>query len=170
MKIVSDTGPIIGLAKIGKLNLIRVLFEDIVIPPFVYKELFGKIGQESEEIERALNSFITVAEFPAVDPETEKIIYDLDEGEKQAVALAFKMCENEKVLLLLDDCIGGRAAAKLKIPTTGVVGLLLQAKEKGYVKNVGSVLIELRRNGYWLSDQIIKIAKRLAGEKTNYKA
>lgn len=162
MKIVSDTGPIIGLAKIGKLDLLKVFSEEILIPSFVNKELFGKIGPESEHIERALNHFIHVTDVAALDSETEKIIADLDEGEKQAIGLASKM--RGSVLLLLDDHAGRRAAAKLNIRTTGLVGVLLLAKEKGYVDKVGPLLIELRRNGYWLSDQVIEVTKRLADE------
>jgi len=97
-----------------------------------------------------------------LDSETEKIIADLDEGEKQAIGLASKM--RGSVLLLLDDHAGRRAAAKLKIRTTGLVGVLLLAKEKGYVDKVGPLLTELRRNGYWLSDEIIEVARRLACE------
>jgi predicted nucleic acid-binding protein len=60
MKIVSDTGPIIGLAKIGKIILLKNIADEVIIPPMVYKELFGKIGPESNEIDQALNTFIMV--------------------------------------------------------------------------------------------------------------
>jgi len=42
--------------------------------------------------------------------------------------------------------------------------LLLLAKEKGLVENVGSLIEELRKAGYWLSDEIVEIAIKLAGE------
>jgi len=54
MKLVSDTGPIIGLAKIKKLDLLRQFAEEILIPPMVHRELLGKIGPESKEIDQAL--------------------------------------------------------------------------------------------------------------------
>jgi predicted nucleic acid-binding protein len=46
-RIVSNTGPIIGLAKIEKLDLLKILGKEIIIPPYVYKELFGKIAPEA---------------------------------------------------------------------------------------------------------------------------
>ena len=61
MRIVSDTGPIIGLAKIGRIDLLRQFTEEISIPPFVHKELFGKTGIETGLIEKALGDF-TMAE------------------------------------------------------------------------------------------------------------
>ncbi len=46
MKIVSDTGPIIGLAKIGRIFLLKDLAAEVLIPPFVHRELYGEIGTE----------------------------------------------------------------------------------------------------------------------------
>ena len=60
MKIVSDTGPIIGLAKIDQIFLLKKLATEVLIPPFVQKELFGKIGVESDQIDQALSDFIQV--------------------------------------------------------------------------------------------------------------
>jgi predicted nucleic acid-binding protein len=60
VRIVSNTGPIIGLAKIGKIGLLKSLAREVFIPPFVQKELFGKIGSETVHIENALNTFMRV--------------------------------------------------------------------------------------------------------------
>jgi predicted nucleic acid-binding protein len=54
MRIVADTGPIIALSKIGKIFLLKSIAGEVLIPPMVHKELFGKIGSESNEIDRAL--------------------------------------------------------------------------------------------------------------------
>ena len=124
MRIVADTGPIIALAKIGKIFLLKSIAEEVLIPLMVYKELFGKIGSESNEIDRALNTFI---------------------------------CLKKEVML-------DKATEKLNIATTGLVGLLVVAKEMGFVESVGPLIEDLRHNGYWLSDDLITTAKRLAGE------
>lgn len=162
MKVVSNTGPIIGLAKIGRSFLLKSMFEEVLIPPLVHRELFGKVGGESEEIERALNDFIHIADLMPLEPATEQATADLDEGEKQAIGLASTI--EGHVVLLLDDRAGRQVAKRLNIRTTGLVGLLLLAKEKGLVENVGSLIEELRNNGYWLSDGVIEVARRLAGE------
>ena len=81
MKVISNTGPIIGLAKIGRIVLLRSMFGEVLIPPLVHKELYGKIGWESEQIDQALNDFIHVEDLRPLRPEVEEAIAHLDEGE-----------------------------------------------------------------------------------------
>jgi len=99
---------------------------------------------------------------PQITEETQEVLVGLGDGEKQAIALAYKLVDD--VLLFMDDRAGREVASNLRIPVMGLVGLLIRAKEKGVVKNVGSSLEELRDNGYWLSDDVIKAAKKLAGQ------
>lgn len=162
MILVSNTGPIIGLAKIGRLDLLKDLFGEVLIPSFVHKELFGKVGSEAVMIEEGLSNFINVAEVTATEQSVEPVLSELDEGERQAVALALGL--GEDVLLLIDDRAGRQAARKLGVPVTGLLGLLLLAKEKGLVNRVGLMIEELREAGYWLSDEVVEVAKKLAGE------
>jgi len=162
MKIICDTGPIIGLAKIGKISLLKSIAEEVLIPPMVYKELLGKIGDESIQIEEALNDFIRIKESDAFDSAAETAFAGLGEGEKQAIGLAFSI--EKDVLLLLDDRAGRICTGKINIPTIGLIGLLMISKQKGLVEKVSPLIEELRNKGYWLSDEIINIARRLAGE------
>ena len=48
--VVADAGPLIGLARIGRLNLLRKLFGTIAIPPHVFHEL-----KLSKEVKSVLN-------------------------------------------------------------------------------------------------------------------
>ncbi|NVM21520.1 MAG: hypothetical protein HWN68_07050 [Desulfobacterales bacterium] len=96
MKVVSNTGPIIGLAKIAGSFLLKSMFEEVLIPPLVHRELFGKVGSESEEIERALNDFIHIADLIPLEPATERATADLDEGEKQAIS-AYELIKPERI-------------------------------------------------------------------------
>jgi hypothetical protein len=162
VRIVSNTGPIIGLAKIGKVGLLKSLAIEVLIPPFVHKELFGKIGRETVQIENALDEFIKVMPADVPMPSAVRTLAELDEGERQAVALAFTL--GKEVLLVMDDHAGRRAARKLGVPVTGLLGLLLLAKEKGLVNRVGSLIEGLREAGYWLSDEVVEVAMKLAGE------
>lgn len=163
MKIVSDTGPLIGLAKIDKIYLLKSITEEVLIPPMVHRELLGKVGDEADQIDMALSDFIQIKEVGTLEQEAEMALTGLGEGEKQAIGLAFNI--EKDVLLLLDDRAGRESAERLNIPTTGLIGLLLMLKEKGLVEDVGPIIEELRNKGYWISDEVINVARRLAGEE-----
>ncbi|MEB3828369.1 DUF3368 domain-containing protein [Phormidium sp. CCY1219] len=163
MKIVSNTGPIIALAKIGKLALLKEIAPETLIPLAVYRELFAKFSRESQIIDQALADFIRVTEVKEINPEVEIALAGLDEGEKQAIALASTLAE--ETILLLDDRSGRRVAQQLGFSTTGSIGVLLRLKQTGAIENVGVLLSRMRERGYWLSDQVIEVAKRLAGEE-----
>lgn len=162
MKVVSNTGPIIGLAKINRLSILKNLAGEILIPSMVHRELLAKTGDEAGLIDDALNSFIHVSPVPPLDPLVKAAIADLDAGEGYAIGLASTFSGD--VLLLLDDRAGRAAAERLNIRTTGLIGLLLLAKEREIITKVSELISELREQGYWLSDDIVEIAKRLAGE------
>lgn len=57
MKVVSDTGPLIGLAKANLLSIFQAMGLEVIVPPMVHRELLSKIGDESQQIEDALNDF-----------------------------------------------------------------------------------------------------------------
>jgi len=162
MKIISNTGPIIGLAKIHLLFLLNQIASEVLIPPMVHRELMGKAGPETAQIDKALRDFLKVADLKPLNPTVEKAISALDEGEKEVIGLASKTSGH--ILTLMDDRAGREAAAKLNIPVSGLVGILVLAKEKGIVKKIGPLLLELRDKGYWLSDEVLQTARRLAGE------
>jgi len=162
MKLVADTGPIIALAKIGKLYWLEQLVDQVMIPPMVYKELLGKIGPEADVIENSLKSFIKISDLPRVEAEIQSVVSNLDEGEKQAIILAYHNLND--ILLLIDDRAGREIAYKLQIPITGLLGMFIKLKEKGKIRHVGSMIEQLRQNGYWLSDEIVESAKKMAGE------
>jgi predicted nucleic acid-binding protein len=68
------------------------------------------------------------------------------------------------VILLIDDRAGRQVAENLKIRKTGLVGILIFAKRKGLIESVEPLLQELRTAGYWLSDEILLVARKLAEE------
>ena len=60
MSVVSNTGPLIALAKIDRLALLQQLFGEVFIPPVVHRELLGKAGAEANRLDQALATFVHV--------------------------------------------------------------------------------------------------------------
>lgn len=88
--IVSDSSPLISLARIGKLDLLHRLYGELFIPRAVWHELVVKgIGQSGvEEIGSA--AWIKTA-VVANDELVLALQRDLDAGEAEAIALALEM-------------------------------------------------------------------------------
>ena len=160
MIVVSDAGPLIALAKVDRLNVLHELFDEVCIPLAVHRELFAKLGPESIRLEDALQSFLQVAPSPTISSAVARATSRLHPGEREAIALAVE----RKALLIADDQMGRSAARRLGLAVTGVVGVLLRAKEAGLLETVRPVLVEMRQRGYWLSDEILNLAASLAGE------
>ena len=98
-KVVSNSSPIIHLAKIGKFSLLREYYNTIMVPESVFKECVaeGKDRKEVEAIKKA--EWIRVAEVQ--DRKLVKLLQSsLDDGESEAIALSL---ESGADLILLDD-------------------------------------------------------------------
>ena len=160
MSLVSNTGPLIALAKIDRISLLEHMFSRVLIPPAVQRELLAKTGPESARLDEALFSFVRVTETPPLVAEVKIATSRLDVGEQEAIALAYE----QKAPIVIDDRLGRAAARRLGLSVTGVAGVLVRAKETGLVPAVRPLLDEMRQRGYWLSDEILNVATALAGE------
>ena len=120
----------------------------------------AKSGPEAPRLDDALAHFIAVASVAQVSPEVEVATLGLGPSEQEAIALAYE----RKTLLVIDDILGRVSARRLGLSITGIVGVLIRAKEAALIPAVCPLLGEIRRQGYWLSDQLLDAAAKLAGE------
>ena len=88
MTVVTNTGPLIMLAKIDQLGLLQQMFGTIAIPPAVHRELLAKSGPEARRLDAAITQFIEITSEPELSPSVQIATDHLDAGEQQAIALA----------------------------------------------------------------------------------
>ena len=160
MTVVSNTGPLVGLAKVDQLHLLEQLFGEVHIPPAVHRELLAKTGPEAPRLDDALARFIKTNQMPQFPPMVTIVTQRLGPGEQEAVALAYEL----KAPLVIDDRQGRAAARRLGMAIMGVAGVLIRAKEASLIPAVRPLLDDVRQRGYWLSDELINVAAKLAGE------
>ncbi|MFQ5769976.1 MAG: DUF3368 domain-containing protein [bacterium] len=101
MKIVSNTTPIISLASIGKLDLLKKLFREIIIAKAVYNEIKVKEGFGYEEVE---SEFIKVKSIKG-QIYRDLLLNQLDVGEAETIILAKENGIIGEIKPLLDDMI-----------------------------------------------------------------
>lgn len=95
----------------------------------------------------------------AVVPE-DVLVWNLGDGETDVLSVAFK----ENHTALIDDRAARKCAETLNIKTLGTGGILVLAKRRGLIDSVSEALENLRSVGLYISDEIIELLKKQAGE------
>ncbi len=160
--VVADAGPLIGLARVGQLSVLRLLYESILIPARVRDELhLSSQKPGAQVIAEALQSgWIRCIPIQAHRHVT--ILTGLvDAGEAEAIQLAL---EQKADLLLIDDSKGRKVAKAQGLRIIGSGAVLIAAKKAGFLDNVTPVLTALTRTGYRLSPALCQRIIELAGE------
>jgi len=157
--IVADASPVIGLAKIGRLEIIYQLASEVWIPREVWREVVERGGNRPEARLIAVRFESAVRE---ADPLVAgRFSQHLDAGEAEALALA---CAHPGCLLLINDAAGREVAGAHGIRCIGTAGLLLRAKRPGLIPSLTDDLASLRRHGLFMHDELVRQLLIAAGE------
>ena len=144
---VVDSTCLIGLERIGRLDLLTALLDPIFAPQAVNRE-FGS-RPVWMNMEQPRDAGMVAALRLLVDP-----------GESEAIVLAYE----KGLRIILDDRKAREVAQRLGVPVTGTVGLLIKAKQEGVIAAVRPLLDSLDANHFRIGDDLRAEALRLAGE------
>ena len=159
VKIVSDAGPILSFARAGRLEILRQVVGELIIPQAVAEELAagGRGRPGADEIE--LGTWIkreNVQDRSIVEQFSGK----LGLGKREALALA----KQRGAALLVDEREARKEAMRLSIPHFGSLKILKEAKDRGIIPEAKSVLDELIGSGTYISDALYQDFLREVGE------
>jgi len=164
--VISDASTLIHLVNIGRLDLLRTFFDQIVVPPAVWKEVveLGEGRSGAQEVRHAESSGWMSIEEPKDNAFVRSLSRDLDNGEAEVIALAV---ERKADLILIDETDARRVADLYGIPKTGIIGLLLRAKREKIIEFLKPELDRLvYQSGFWISEGLYQRALKAAGEKS----
>ena len=159
MAAVVDTSPLIFLAKVNRLTLLRELYREVFFPPAVEAELRAKPDRTWPELERFIASARVHA--PANVAQVQTFSADLGIGEAEAIALAMEIPD---VVLIMDDAEGRRTAQRHGLRVTGLLGVLIEAKTRGVLPAVSPIVDQLVAEGLWLSEAMRRRVLDAVGE------
>ncbi|GAB4412487.1 MAG: DUF3368 domain-containing protein [Bacteroidia bacterium] len=148
MIVISDTSVVSNLIVIGQLDLLKVLFRNIVVPTAVHHELMALRAFEVD-----LSPYLS-ADWVAVMSPTDVALVkslkeSLDQGESKAIVLAQ---EHRNSLLAIDEKAGRKIAQYMGIDIIGLVGILIRAKETGAITAIKPLLDQvIQQAGFYLS-------------------
>jgi hypothetical protein len=160
--IIADASPLIGLARIGLLDLLLELYGGVVIPMQVLEELHVREDRPgSRALHLALEAGWLRAEALRDSVEMSSLVRSIGPGEAAAILLAEQLpCR----FVLLDEKRGRAVAKRRNIPVAGTGTVLLAAKRKGLIESASLTLDQLAAAGYRLSAALRAEVARLAGE------
>ena len=156
--LIADTGPLLALARIAQLPLLKQLFNEVKVTHAVFSEYQAKPDRDDAiAVQAALNSgvFTLIA-----DPIVITKFSPLDFGEQTALQSALIL----KASVLMDEAKGRKVAKANHIHVIVTIGILLLAKKRGLVATVAPLLAALDASGYRLSPTLIQQAKELSNE------
>ena len=154
--VVSDTGPLIALAKVDALFVARRLFTRLQIPQAVWSECRGKPGEDSRRIERAVrDGWLRVVELTA-GAARRQLPARLGRGEVEALQLAM---ETRSSLLIVDDRRARRQAQQLRLNYIGTARMLMLAEQRSLIDDAETVIHRMKANGYHVAPRVLRQLK-----------
>ena len=151
---VINSGPLVALSLVRRLDLLPALFREFWIPECVFHEVvvagLGRVG--SDQLADGQWT-LHVRASPEPDP---LLVVELDPGEAAVIALARTLTP---CLVVIDEKRGRRIADQVYgLPVKGTAGLLVEAHRRGLLNDVRTILLDLKQAGYFLSDRVIEAA------------
>ena len=151
MATVSDSSPLIALEQIGHFELLRDLFQEVLVPDEVIRETTATVGLRP-----------WLRRQPLEGPLLSQVLRPtLGRGEREAISLAVEL---QARVILLDDEAARNVAARLGLPIMGTAGVLLIAKERGLIGRVKPHLDALLAKRFFLGAQVYELVLSKAGE------
>ena len=133
--IVSDSSPLIALSSVDRLDLMQHLFDTVIVPFAVRDEVLGTAAKAVGGFPPFIHIEPVVAELPV-----RFLKMNLHAGESEAIAIAL---ERGVQGIILDDKPAREIAAGLGLKVIGTLGLLILAKQKGFLTEVRPIMAQI---------------------------
>ena len=156
---ISNTSPLFYLYRIGKIDLLKELYSQILIPREVALEIEEgfRSGVDVPNVESY--TWIEIKEIST--PSFLKMVPDLGKGEAAVLALAI---EYTNPLLIIDDALARRLAHLNNQTTTGTLGILVKSKQKGFISEIKPLIDNLLKAGFYLKEDLQEDILRTVNE------
>jgi len=148
MLVVSDATPLNVLIRLGVVDVLHALYERVVMPPAVHRELSH------------VNTPLDVSRWLAARPNWLEVVPPKDvrsatgpnSGEREAIALAIELKAD---FLLADDKAARSHARQLGVPVTGTIGVLRLAASRNLM-DLRPVLARLAETGFFIDPAVVR--------------
>jgi uncharacterized protein len=147
--IISNATPLIAFARIGELALLERIVHHVTLPETVWDEVTAVTTHPGAE---AIGQATWIA-VHAVTSVPAELLALLDRGEAEVIALAEELKAQE---VLLDERAARAIAITRGLPVIGTAGLLVRAKDRGFIPAVRPFLTRMQAEGVRYSQRFIE--------------
>ena len=147
--IISDTSCFIILSNIGELDLLHLVYGQIITTADIAEEFGDKLPDWVEIV--------------AVKDKIRQQLLEMqiDKGESSAIALALETAEST---LIIDDYKARKVAEQLRLAFTGTIGVLIKAKLIGKIDSIKPILKKIKDTNFRITSELENQALIEAGE------
>lgn len=145
--VVSNTTPIISLASINRVEILKDLFGEIIIAQAVYDEIKAKESYGYREIDYKF------FKKRGIRGELYKdlLLNQLDLGESETIILAKELNAD---LVIIDENTAFKIAQNSGLKVTRTLSILLKAKNTGIISEIKPLLDQMIVKGRWYSKKV----------------
>lgn len=156
---VINASPVILLAKVGLIEHISQLVQTLVIPQPVVTEILNIQGRDAATawFDKTGKQFVR----PAVAELKELSRSEIGSGERAVISWA---AAHPAFVAVMDDREARVIAHRVGIKTLGTIGVVLRLKKASLISEAKSHLLEIRKVGGYMSDELFREALRQVGE------
>jgi uncharacterized protein len=137
-EVIADTSPIQYLHQTNLLDLLPTLYGRILIPPAVVEELSQGRKQGVVLPDPELISWIEIHQVST--SQLISMVPNLGLGEREVISLAISLSDS---LVILDDALARNYARQMNVTMTGTLGVLLKAKQSGFISQIFPIIEQL---------------------------
>jgi len=154
--VVSDSSPLIALAKIDAFDLLQKLYGTLMISTEVYDEVVIAGAGLAGAGETSKSSWIEVRNIRNhADLEATQVQFGLGAGELSTLLLAGEIRAD---LIVLDDLAARKLAQKQGFRVQGSVAILEACFRKGYLADLRQAYLQLTQRGVYLNRQLLDLS------------
>ena len=153
---VADTSPLVALSSIQRLDLLRVVFDEVRIVPAVFAEIVteGVGWWQAKQLQDDIRDGKWMHRCAAISSALERDLRSRlgGSGEAEVIALAV----HQRLPVLLDELAGRRAAGALGLTIIGSLGVLRRAKAGGHIDRIRPLATAMVEAGIYFHDSLLE--------------
>jgi len=146
---ITNASPMIYLGKIGAINLLLKIFDEIYTTSEIINEVIKKeMAPEKNVLEQFISTHVKVK-----NPQNQKLIKKIASlqihiGEASIIVLAEQLSKKGKKnpILIIDDLAAREVAIAMNLPITGTIGIILRATKQNFIT---------KKRAKYLIDQLV---------------